>query len=257
MSSRDEQTPPTSEYLGPLATSGDAELLGILLSLQSAGGKDQILLLSDSQSSITKVTKLVTGAQSTHSSIKTAIKRLLTIRGENSLDTGIAWVRSHIGVTGNEIADEACARRSFTGQLLSEPQIATEAGIRQTHKQARATWRARATTGLERLTQWGRQALSAYTQTRTNRVPMKACLYKIGTADDPRCPACSHPTQDGDHIVFHCPALRAQRDRLIGTRGGDSWSHLDHPLLIKLTPEDNELQDGTELFCKAVFDVLA
>lgn len=156
----------------------------------------------------------------------------------------------------NEIADREAAIRNFTGQLFSEPHTATYAGIKQLHKQARATHRSMPTMGLGRLTQWSRRALSAYTWTRTNRGPMKQWLHQIRKADDPRCPACQHHTQDGQHIVFHCPALRTQCNKLIGTREGDSWQHLDHPILIKHTREVKKQQDGTETFFEEVFNFL-
>ena len=115
------------------------------------------------------------------------------------------------------------------------------------HKQVRATHRARPSLGMDRLTQWHRCALSAYTWTRTNRGPMRQWLFKINKADDLRCPACQHHTQGGDHIVFHCPALQPQRFQLIGTRDGDAWEHLDHPLLIKAPQRQTDNRTGQRL----------
>ena len=86
---------------------------------------------------------------------------------------------------------------------------------------------------------------------------MKEWLHKIQKADDPRCPACQHPTQDGQHIVFHCPALGTQRNKLIGTREGDSWEHLDRPILIKHARDVNRQQDGTEAFFEEVYNFLS
>ena len=90
MSRRDEPTILTSANLSPLATSGDAELLGILLSLQSTVEKDHVLLLSDSQTSNIHVHKLIAETQTPHSGIENEIKRLLLNRVEKHLDTGIA-----------------------------------------------------------------------------------------------------------------------------------------------------------------------
>ena len=107
----------------------------------------------------------------------------------------------------NEIADREAAITSFTGQLFNEPHTITYAGIRQMHTQARAEHRCKQSMDLGKLTQWGRRGLSAYTWTRTNCGPMKEWLHKIRKADDARCTACQHYTQDGQHIMFHCPAL--------------------------------------------------
>ena len=256
MSRRDEPEPTSSHYLGPLATSGDAELQGILLALQASKLRDQVIILSDSQASITSVHKLCSGEQAPRSGIEKAIKRTITERGRPNLTTGISWVRSHIGITGNELAGKAAGQRSFTGQLLSEPYTATTAGIRQLHKEARVTHRARTTLGLGRLTQWNRRALSAYTWTRTNRGPMRQWLFQINKIDNPTCTACQHHTQDGDHVVFHCPALRSQRTHLIGMRQGETWEDIDRPLWIKSTTEVNRQQDGTEAFFMEVFNFL-
>ena len=193
---------------------------------------------------------------STRNDLAGWIKKALTSQGQQSLDTGISCIRSHIGIPGNEIADKEAGIRSFTGQLLSQTHTATEGGIRQAHKAARATYRSRPTLGLGQLTQWPRRALSAYTWTRTNRGPMRQWLHHIKLAADPSCAACHHPQQDRIHIVFHCPALQTQRLRTIGTREGDSWEHLDRPLLIKSRTEANQQQDGREAFFLEIFNFL-
>jgi len=77
----------------------------------------------------------------------------------------------------------------------------------------------------KRRTEWGKHALAAYTWTRTNRGPQKAWLHHIGKAEDPSC-TCGHPSQDGDHLVFHCPHLTTQRARLLPPEI-DTWEGLD------------------------------
>lgn len=90
MSRRDEPEPAISSYLGPLATSGDVELQGILLTLQMSQLRDQILILSDSQASIATVHNLALRRQAPCSDITCAIKQGLARRGEANLDTGIS-----------------------------------------------------------------------------------------------------------------------------------------------------------------------
>lgn len=129
MSCRDEPVPMTSSFLGLLATSGDAELQGILLALQASQLMDQVIILSDSQASIASVHKLGSGEQVPCSGIERVIKQAIAKRGSQNLDTSISWVWSHIGIPGNELADKAVEQRRFTRQLLSEPYTATAAGI--------------------------------------------------------------------------------------------------------------------------------
>lgn len=127
MTRRTEPPRTTSSYLGPIATSGDAELQGLLLALQLSSDLDQVLILSDSQASIASLHKLARGTQPPRSHIETQIKAALQERGSANMDTGISWVRSHIGMEGNEKADTEAGMRSYLGRLTSEPYIATEA----------------------------------------------------------------------------------------------------------------------------------
>ena len=111
--------------------------------------------------------------------------------------------------------------------------------------------------GRGRLTHCGRRALSAYTCTRINRGPIQVWLNKIRNANGLRCPVCQHHTQDGQHIVFHCPTLSIQHSELIGTREGTYWEHLDRPILIKHTREVKRQPDGTERFFEQVYNFLS
>ena len=253
MTRRPEPQLTTRPYLGPHATSGDAEMQGILLALQITSNLDQVLLLSDSQASIATLHKLAQGSQPTRSDIESQIKHELAKRAAAQMDTGVSWVRSYIGIKGNEVADREAGLCSYSGQLLSKPYTATEAGIRQHTKQARASARIVPSTGIGNQMTWPRQALSAYTWARTNRGPFKYWLHKIGKADSPNCPACDHHAQDGFHVTFQCPALAHHRNRLMGAREGDTWAHLDRPILIKYTQDPNRQQDGVQDFFHVIF----
>ena len=109
----------------------------------------------------------MTGRKPPRSHIEQDITDALRVRGTVHLHTGISWVRSHIGIKGNELADSEVAAQSFIGQLLSKTLIATETGIRLLSKQARASHRAIPSLGLDTLPYWPKQPLSAYTRMRT------------------------------------------------------------------------------------------
>lgn len=100
MSRRDGPLPTKSAYLGHFATPGDAELQGINLALQICADMDQVFLLSDSQASISAVLNMASGTQPPRSGIEREIKQHLARRGAAHLETGIAWIRSHIGIPG-------------------------------------------------------------------------------------------------------------------------------------------------------------
>ena len=63
MSRRAEPERTTHAYLGPITTSGDAELQGLLLGLQLTKDTDQVLLVSDSQAGLASIHTLAQGTQ--------------------------------------------------------------------------------------------------------------------------------------------------------------------------------------------------
>ena len=85
-------------------------------------------------------------------------------------------------------------------------------------------------------TDWTRQALSAYSWTRTDRGPQKQWLHRIGRAENPHCPCDPHVTQSGEHLVFDCPLHTAARQTFIP--GKRSWEELDSPHWIKTGPNE-------------------
>jgi len=87
-------------------------------------------------------------------------------------DTAIAWIRSHIGIPGNERVGRRAAYESALGVTAGSPHTATEEGLRAG---SRATGRDdRWCKGFgERRSDWSRRALSAYTWLRTGRGPQK------------------------------------------------------------------------------------
>ena len=96
----------------------------------------------------------------------------------------------------------------------------------------------------KRRTEWGKHALAAYTWTRTDRGPQKAWLHHIGKAGNPSC-ACGHPSQDGDHLVFHCPSLASPRARLLPPEI-DTWEDLDDPHWVTEAGGEGRKQEKVE-----------
>ena len=128
------------------------------------------------------------------------------------LDTGISWVRAHIGISGNELADQHATFHSFRGAIAGDKRTATEGGIRRIPKEVRAAERTAEGYGLGGRATWGRHTLSAYTWFRTGKGPQREWLHKIKKAEDPSCP-CGAATQTGDHIVSDCSLHLDKRRR--------------------------------------------
>ena len=106
-------------------------------------------------------------------------------------------------------------------------------------------------------TQWGKHALAAYTWTRTNRGPQKAWLHHIGKSEDPSC-SCGHPSQDGDHLVFHCPIYEEQRRNLLPP-DANTWEVLDDPHWVTgagNAGSEEEKEEGTEAFFQQLYWML-
>ena len=184
--SRREEQPTTTHtrYLGTLATVADAELEGLALSLKANRGIDMLLLLTDSMAACNTVKNLAKGAPP-RSQIEIDIAEELAQRRE--LDTGISWVRSHIGIPGNEIADQAACFQSHVGEIAGLANVATQEGLRAYGKDIRKGYRQQASYGKGRRPLWGRKALSAYTWMRCNKGPHREWLYRLGKIDSPLC----------------------------------------------------------------------
>ena len=137
----------------------DSERRGVLEALQT--DEDMLLILTDSMAAKATTINLATGAAprpQIEQDIKTALRR----RQALSLDTGITWVRAHIGIRGNELADQHATFQSWLGEVsgAGARRTATEGGIRRVAKAARKEERSVAIAGygLGGKVQWGRRA---------------------------------------------------------------------------------------------------
>ncbi|KAI5808469.1 ribonuclease H-like domain-containing protein [Peziza echinospora] len=113
---------------GDMATVLDGEITAIAEGLKLAGTNSG-LILTDSQCAISKVEKFNEGQPPRGSSEYRLWKAL---EARNGSDTGIVWVKAHIGITGNEEADRLASEA--TGLTPKQKTLTTE-GIRQRIKE--------------------------------------------------------------------------------------------------------------------------
>ena len=179
---RGGDTNTTGGYLGPISTVADSERRGILEALQT--DEDMLLVLTDRMAAKATTMNLSRGA-APRSQIEVQIKAALRRRQALGLDTGISWVRAHIGIKGNELADQHATFQSYRGQIANVTRTGTEGGIRWIAKEARASERKVASFGLGNRVNWGRRALATYTWFREGKGPQRQWLYKIGKVEDP------------------------------------------------------------------------
>ena len=225
------------EFLGNLASVADGERKGITLAIQKAPPDRKVCILSDSSTAIRTALSLSSGAPP-RSGIEMELREAFLERGHT---TAIAWIRGHLGLDGNTIADELAELHSHLEVVSLHPRTATCEGIKAASRAIRAKSRTQAGFGSRR-TDWHRHALSAYTWYRTEKGPQRAWLHQIRKIDNPAC-SCGHPRQTGEHIVFHCSRHNLNRDRLL--KGKRTWEDLDKPDWRK---EGDDSYDAIESF---------
>ncbi|KAI4086015.1 MAG: hypothetical protein L6R37_008452, partial [Teloschistes peruensis] len=150
--------------------------------------------------------------------IESSIRRLT--RGNRTVK--IVWGKAHIGIEGNERADEAAKE----GTTQPEVRIITSGGLRQWDNALRKEERGGTDLGKRRIMDLSRKTVTNYTRCRTNRGPFKARSTTLGKATNDTFPDCPQPYgQTGEHIALHRDKFSDLRlDRLGDIR---SWDGLD------------------------------
>ena len=199
-----------SKYLGTRATHFDGELNGIAQALEESREVNLLAILTDSKPAISVIRKLDSGAAPPRSEIEARILHELCKRTHEKLDTGLAWVKGHKGIEGNEKADKLCREASILGH--ESEGVVTPAGLRAWSKRVRAE--ARGGNG-EGVLGWNRKAISAYTWCVTEKGPQRKWLHKIKKKDTPECQCGQHTTeQSGEHLVERCSLLARERSQV-------------------------------------------
>ena len=224
-------------FLGDLASVADGERKGLAIAIKQAPPNRKVCILSDSTTAIHTALQLSRGAPP-KSGIETELKEAFLARQH---DTAVAWIRGHLGLEGNTIADDKAGLHAHLGVTALQQRTATHEGLKAASNRIRKELRTQPGFGTRR-TDWHRHALSAYTWYRTERGPQKAWLFQLRKVGDPSCP-CGYPRQTGEHITFHCPRYNTMRTRLLGSRR--SWAEIDLPVWRK---EGDDSYDAIEAF---------
>ena len=193
--------------VGPVATVWDGEIAGLERGIKAAGNRDwDILLLTDSKAAIQATKNAgIRGKARTRAlaALGNEINKRQALYGRGNVKIG--WVKSHIGIAGNEEAD---AMAKMGAEKESGGEI-TEGGIRQRQKEIRK--RTRESPEFLCIAKWDRKSATTYTHLRCNKGNLQSWRFKIGKAETDLCRWCAMEEETGEHVVFKCPHWKANR----------------------------------------------
>ena len=217
---------------GSFCSNNDAERMAIKNTLlhinetfeREPEQKKDIVFFTDS---LTTLQKLENGTEASKDIIE---KRKNIDRTMRSHDIKIfmQWIPSHIGIKGNETADQLAKQGSSLPQPQAPVSYETASRIIKTNLQeewlnswamgptGRNVYRYMsgprpkdAVNGLKRHEQ------SIIFQLRTGHVPLNGYLHRIKPQQSPACPLCNEPEETVNHLLFECRALADLRERFL------------------------------------------
>ena len=181
----------------------------------------------------------------------------------------LRWVPAHVGISGNEAADEAAkeAAQNEAGQGPAPGSSEPDCGLPNVQLATNARRRVRLRLQTRWVSQWKREKTGGKTrrlieepskktlrlyerlpkayssiaiQMRSGRIDLNHPLFKINMVDSGEC-ACGEGSETPPHILLRCSLHTAWRDimfdRIQGTtdlgRTSDFWKLVDHPRAIR------------------------
>ena len=169
--------------VGPMATVWDGEIVGLERGTRAAGNRDwDILLVTDSRAAI-QATKNAGTRGKARTRALVALGNEISKRQAlySSGNVRIAWVKSHIGIAGN---DEADAMAKVGAEKESGGEI-TEGGIRQRQKEIRK--KIRETPKFICIVKWDRKSATTYTHLKCRKGNLHSWQFKIEKAESGLC----------------------------------------------------------------------
>jgi hypothetical protein len=136
------------------------------------------------------------------------------------------WIKAHAGRRGNELADQQ-AKEAAKNKIIEErykkiPKCVvtrelTELSVRQWQREWTETTKDAITKAffpkIEDSLKLRLNVTPNFTTIVTGHGNIKAYLHKYKIIDDPTCP-CQKGQQTVQHIIFDCPLLEKERDKL-------------------------------------------
>ena len=199
--------------VGTRATVWDGEIEGIKEAIRHCT-PGPILILSVSQAAIKAVVKAGKRGRARTAALKEAIEGIAEKQqreGGIEKPVTLAWIKAHIGINGNEMADKM-AKEATVHQ--GENKV-TEGGIKAVWQEMRRNERRVEGFGKGRVIGWNRTSVTAYSHMRTGKGRLRGWREKIGKEDFGFCQCGAGMMETGTHAAFGC---------IQGERWGRRWS---------------------------------
>ena len=218
-----------TENLPDYCTVFQAEVIAIqkaAAALNSVNTYNKIIhIRSDSAASIKALHK----RNSNSATIKNCNKELNMLAINNTVT--VEWVKAHIGIKGNEIADslakEGCSgtpnncntpipnsmikRKSILRADMNTYKLFQEQGGKHTKDLINETKQVKRVIKIFGNLNNQRKKFRTLTHLLTNNGPYNKLLHKIGKADTTKCTICEEEDETAKHIIMRCPAIATLR----------------------------------------------
>ena len=184
----------------------------------------EIVILTDSKSGIEAIRNPNPGKQST---LLNTIRNLSETLLENGISITIKWLPAHVGIEGNEKADNLAKAANHKQNLTPYPLERYEIK-RLVNTAMRESWQRQYDTIKQNLhigpikPKIGKWAWAHYgirnqetiiTRLRIGHVELNEYLHRFNQHDSPNCPHCNTP-ETTSHFLLDCTKYTTQRTRL-------------------------------------------
>jgi len=162
------------------------------------------------------------------------IRKLATTLEKNNWTIKFAWIRAHVGIYGNELADklgkEASSKNDISFKRITKTEI-----INQLREQSLAKWQNQCDhTTKGQITKQFFPNIKDRLNKKIKLTPnfaaivtahgkSKAYLHRFEIIESPDCP-CNGGEQTVEHIIYDCSKLNSERDEIVrNTSNQDKW----------------------------------
>ena len=164
------------KYLGEGETVWDGEVAGMAEALEKGPRDRGVLILADSVAAIRAVKKAGRTGKARTEELARVLREVQRRQLGGGSGVRFAWVKAHVGIPGNERADQ---QAKFHTRVVGLG-VLTEGGIKQQLTARRKTERVQVGWGGGRVARWGRRAATRYTHCRTGKGNLRGWLREIG-----------------------------------------------------------------------------